>query len=142
MFELLHIGLYAYSVHSPAAFKFLSYFNKFDSRVQIFSNPMMFCNGATGDATCQHGEARHRGEKNVIMWYVNGFNFSTKHEIYTICIIQRIWTYRSHLLHITHILRRHLEFFIILNEQLQKKFSGAHSFSSHDASKINIILEI
>lgn len=100
----------------------LSYFNKFDSRVKVFSTPMMFCNGATGDATCQNGEARHRGEKKyVIMWYVDGFNFSTKHEIYTICIIQRIWTYRGHLLHITRILRRHLEFFIILNEQLQKK---------------------
>lgn len=35
---------------------------------------MMFCNGATGDATCQNGEARHRGGKKVIMQYVNGFN--------------------------------------------------------------------
>lgn len=51
---------------------------------------MMFRNGATGDATCQNEEARHRGEKNVIMQYVNGFNFSTKNAIYTIIIIQRI----------------------------------------------------
>lgn len=79
--------------------------------------------------------------ENVIMWlwYVNGFNFSTKYEMCTILRINRNWTCGSHLL-LPHILRRDLEFFVILTEQLQKNtFPDMHSFTSHDASKINPI---
>lgn len=128
----------------------LSYFNKFGKSGYVFSYCTMFCNGRMGEGTmCQNERHKvQRGKKirddMMWTWYINGFNFRTKYEMYIIFRINRNWICGSHLLHIAHILRRHLELLVILTERLQKihfQICIHKHITSHNASKLNTILE-
>lgn len=117
----------------------LSYFNKFDSREQISSNPMMVCNETTGGATCQNGEARHRGKNmwSCSMWMdlTSALKMQSIHNTENLNLQKPFASYHSYL-------KKTPGTFHYVNWTTAKKFPVAYSFSSHDASKINTILEI